>query len=253
MIRMKRFEQKIENVNTTLINIIAFGLGIILILIAMVSDGNENIAQICLSIGTSLIASSIVVFLSSRYLVNQNNITEMIQEWKITGIFKTRADMNKSSNFYLEYNKNNLDIVAFGLKSFRDSKKEIIKEKINRGMRIRILTLSPNSQFLKEREKVEKEIEGQIRNTIIQLGTWVEDLQQNQLYEGQVQIRYYDSIPIDFYFGLDEVVFVGPYMYGIQSQQTISYEFKRGGVGFNYYNEYFNKLWDSNEFCKERY
>lgn len=244
--RIKRLEQKIENANATLINIIVFGLGIMLILIAIVSDSNENIAQICLSIGTSLIASSIVVFLSSRYLVNQNKITEIIKEWKMTGIFETRADMNKSSNFYLEYNKNNLDIIAFGLKSFRDNKKEIIKEKISRGMRIRILTLSPNSEFVKEREKVEKEVEGQIKNTIIQ----VEGLQQNQLYEGQVQIRYYDSIPIDFYFGLDEVVFVGPYMYGIQSQQTISYEFKRGGAGFNYYSEYFNKLWDNNEFCE---
>lgn len=247
------FEHKIENINATLINIIVLGLGIILILIAIVSTGNENIEQIFLSIGSSLIASSIVVFLSSRYLVNQNKLTEIIQEWKMTGIFETRADMNRSSNFYLENNKNNLDIVAFGLKSFRDSKKEIIKEKINRGMRIRILTLSPNSEFLKEREKVEKEIEGQIKNTIIQLAKWVEDLQQNQLYKGQVEIRYYDSIPIDFYFGLDEVVFVGPYMYGVQSQQTISYEFKRGGTGFNYYNEYFNKLWENNEFCKERY
>ncbi|MVO75745.1 hypothetical protein GOD97_13475 [Paeniclostridium sordellii] len=251
--KMKMFEHKIENINATLINIIVLGLGIILILIAIVSTGNENIEQIFLSIGSSLIASSIVVFLSSRYLVNQNKLTEIIQEWKMTGIFETRADMNRSSNFYLENNKNNLDIVAFGLKSFRDSKKEIIKEKINRGMRIRILTLSPNSEFLKEREKVEKEIEGQIKNTIIQLAKWVEDLQQNQLYKGQVEIRYYDSIPIDFYFGLDEVVFVGPYMYGVQSQQTISYEFKRGGTGFNYYNEYFNKLWENNEFCKERY
>ncbi len=250
---IKRFEQKIENVNATLINIIVFGLGIILILIAMLSGNNENAVQICLSIGTSLIASSIVVFLSSRYLVNQNKSTQIIQQWKMTGIFETRADMNRSSNFYLEYNKNKLDIVAFGLKGFRDSKKEIIKEKINKRMMVRILTMSPNSEFLKEREKAEKEIEGQIKNTIIQLGRWVENLQKDQLYEGQVQIKYYDSIPIDFYFGLDDVVFVGPYMYGIQSQQTISYEFKKGGAGFNYYNEYFNKLWDNDEFCKEGY
>lgn len=247
----KKIERKLENINANLINGVICGIGVILVLIGITIGVEKIFSQVCLSIGTSLMASSIVVFVSSKYLVKQNKIKDMIQQWKLSGIFETRAEMNKSTDFNLKNNKESLDIVAFGLKSFRDSKKGLIEQKIKQGMNIRILTINPESQFLKERERVEKEVDGQIKNTIIQLSSWVRDLQQDEIHEHQVQIKYYDSLPLDFYFGLDNAIYIGPYLYGIQSQQTISFEFKKGGQGFNHYKDYFEQLWNDKNFCRE--
>lgn len=253
MKKLDALERKLSNINANLINIIIFMLGIILILASILTGGTKTISQVGLSIGTSLVASSIVVFISSRYLMKENNIKDMVRQWKIAGIFETRASMNKSTNIDLENNKDCLDIIAFGLKGFRDSKTKLIQEKVRQGMKIRILTINPESEFLKEREVAEKEIPGQMRNTIIQLGEWVNELKKVQVDKQQVQIKYYDSLPLDFYFGLDNNVYIGPYLYGKQSQQTISYQFEEGGEGFNLYKDYFEQLWNDNCFCKECY
>ena len=40
-------------------------------------------------------------------------------------------------------------------------------------------------------------------------------------------------------------LYIGPYLYGKESQQTISYRFNSDGDGYKYYTEYFNMLWNS--------
>ncbi len=50
--------------------------------------------------------------------------------------------------------------------------------------------------------------------------------------------------PLDLYFRVDNHVFIGPYLYGKTSQQTITYEFGKGGNGYTYYTKYFEDLWN---------
>ena len=52
-------------------------------------------------------------------------------------------------------------------------------------------------------------------------------------------------MPLDFYCKIDDNLYVGPYLYGKESQQTISYRFSPNGKGFKYYSNYFETLWNS--------
>lgn len=248
---IKSVNNFLEELNAKLVNYLIMLLGIILIFSSKCIGTEKISGQICISVGTSLLASTIVVLISSKYLFKQNRTKEIIEKWGLTGIFRTRAKMNEFTNVDLEKNENKLDIIAFGLKSFRHSKDDLIVLKVKKGMKIRIITIYPESEFLKEREKVEDCIEGEIKNTITQLDEWVKKLQSYQIKENQVEIKYYDSLPLDFYFGLDNSIYIGPYLYGVDSQQTISFAFRCNGEAYDYYTTYFEKLWNDDQFCKE--
>lgn len=177
-------------------------------------------------------------------------VSEIFINWGLEGIYETRQIMNKKADEIFDQSENELDIIAFGLRSFRDAKTNIVKEKIKRGLKIRIITLDPSSEFVTQREKDEKEVPGQIRKTIQDLIKWIDDLKKESPDPENVSIKFYNSLPQDFYFRIDNHIFLGPYLYGKTSQQTISYEFKGDSAGYKYYKEYFDNLWDDPEFCQ---
>ncbi len=127
----------------------------------------------------------------------------------------------------------------------------LVRAKVRRGLKIRIIAPDPDSEHVRERERDEKEVEGQIRQTIVNLAEWLEELREISPDSSNIQIRYYNRLPEDFYFRVDEHIFIGPYLYGISSQQTISYEFRGSSHGFTYYKDYFETLWNDSEFCRE--
>lgn len=246
--------KRILDINSELLNLITLLIGILLTLIALFlkRDTQEDVRAILISIGTSIVASSIVIFLSSRYLIKESKTIEMVDTWKLNGIYLSRAEMNQNTNVCLRKCRKKLDIVAFGLKSFRETQSRLIEEKVKSGLKIRILTIDPQSRFISQREKDEGEVIGQISNTIIQLSTWINNLKTLAPDPKNVQIKYYDTLPLDFYFRVDDHLFLGPYMYGRSSQQTFSYEFKYGGLGFQYWTTYFEELWLNIDLSKSK-
>lgn len=100
------------------------------------------------------------------------------------------------------------------------------------------------SDFVKQRAIEEKENPDSIAKSIIDLTKWVEKL-NNQSVDGKIQIKYYNAMTIDFYWRIDDVLYVGPYWYGIASQQTVTYKFTNSGRGFSLYSNYFEDLWNN--------
>ena len=74
----------------------------------------------------------------------------------------------------------------------------------------------------------------------------------NQIGTGHISLRYYESFPLEFYFFVDHTIFVGPYQYGIDSQQTISMEYGEGKA-YDFYTAYFKERWDDSSFCKDAF
>lgn len=250
---LKRLDEnmhKFKKINGLLVNILVFCIGFIMTLISVIFNSIGVLSSFLLSVGTSLIASSIVVFITSFYLLEQNRLKQIIEDWGLDGIYRTRAEMNPYSNEMLKMENKKIDIIAFGLKSFRDSQGDLLRSKVREGVKIRIITINPSSKFLAERERCEKEKKGQIKKTINDLIEFIGELKKIEKDKGQVEIRVYDSLPLDFYFGYKNQVFTGPYMYDMGSQQTISYSYKAKSYGFKYFSEYFEKLWNDSEFTK---
>lgn len=102
-----------------------------------------------------------------------------------------------------------------------------------------------NNLFLKQREIEENEPEGQIRKSINDLVAWADKINQNcsGKKSGTITVRGYKCMTLDFYWRMDDELYIGPYWYHYVSQQTITYKFEKGKKGFAHYTDYFEDLW----------
>ena len=246
----EKWNEKLEQTSSDSINIFIFTLGIACAFGSMLlPPGKHELKTIILSVGCSLIATSIVSLLTSKYLIRIRKTKELINTWGLKGIYKTRQKMNTSADESFENLENNLDIIAWGLKNFRDGKGDKVLQKVKKGLKVRIIAPHPESKIVIKRAGEEQEVPDQIKNTIIKLERWVQELKDAARNPEDVQLRFYHHLPQEFYFRQDNNIFIGPYRYGMSSQQTISYEFKSPGEGFEDYKSYFEKLWNDPGFC----
>lgn len=173
--------------------------------------------------------------------------------WKLSKIYNTRAEKNAESDPVLEkYNTKRLDGIAFGLRSFRNRRKNDMQKNLDNGMNARLLVMNPYGSFISQREKEENVEEGSMSKAIIQLVQWAEDLNLHSA-NGKIEVKYYDCMTLDFYWRMDDIIYVGPYMLDIDSQQTITFKYVAGGRGFKTYSEYFEDLWNNEKFCHKAY
>ncbi len=241
------------NKNAKLTNSVILFIGLVLIACGvLLREKIPNESIILISIGASIVASAIVVYVSAKYLVKRQNVLELIEKWGLIGIFNTRSEMNRRADKTFVKLENKLDIVGFGFRAFRSVKGSEIEEKVKRGLQVRILTMNPESSIVKQRENDEHEVPGQIKNTIKDLIDWVESLKNNSP-NNLVQIKFYDNLPLQSYYRQDNHIYTGPYLFGKPSQQTISFEYKNNSLGFNYWASYFESVWNNSDFAKENY
>lgn len=235
-----------------LVNIIIGLLGIALILggILFSEPLGSAWAAVVLSIGASLIASAVVAYLSSIYLYHRAGGAEVANAWGLCSICENRAEMNLHVDDALEAAQEQLDIIAFGLKSFRETKRQLLAKKAAHGLSIRIITVDPDCALLERQDQTEEKAQGSTALSIRQLCEWVDEL--GQIPNAKVQIRFSDTLPTELYFRVDNRVYVGPYQCGRESQRAITMEYSGHGRGFAYYSEYFETLWNDGKFCAER-
>lgn len=225
------------------INSIVFLLSIIFLLIAIISRANQIMFTICISVGTSLLATFIVTYLNRIYLDEKEQLSVLLNKWGIKGIYKQRSEINIETNAILDKTKH-LDICAMGLKNFRSAQGNKIQKYVKRGLCIRILTIDPNSDILNLIDDSESQLNGYTKNTIESLINWVDEIKSTSTLRknAKVQIRVYDHYPSYFYFAMDGTVWTGPYQ-AKDSQQTITFKFEKNSMGAEYYTEYFEDLW----------
>ena len=199
-----------------------------------------------ISIGCSLIASGLVIVLTAVFV--DRLPFNPLDEWRIRLITSTRAEMNKDCEIEFDKARHQIDIVAFGLSTFRTAQTERqILAHLKKGVNFRILTMDPNSDFVIERERAEEK--ANIKNSIEKLIEWADNLNAKGS-RGKIIIKGYNTMTLDFYWRTDNVLYVGPYWYGYDSQLTVTYKFTKGGKGFQLYSKYFDRLWNDESLSK---
>lgn len=199
-----------------------------------------------ISIGCSLIASGLVILLTAIFVERVQ--LDPLDGWRIKSIFATRAEINVGCETELKKAKHQVDIIAFGLHSFRTKQsEENILRLLKKGVNFRILTMDPECDFVLQREKEEED--SNIKNSIEKLVEWANRLNEKSR-QGKIIIKGYSSMTLDFYWRADGILYVGPYWYGYDSQQTVTYKFVMGGNGFRLYTEYFDRLWNNGSLSK---
>ena len=226
------------------------GLGIIIVgmVLGLISSNTKTPWDtIWLSIGCSLIASGLVIVMHD-FFVERKKVSEL-DEWKVEKIYSTRAERNAEADPNIENARYCIDGIAFGLSTFRNMYGKRIEHCLKKGVQIRLLTMDPDGQFISFREKEEEAASGGIKNTITEMVKWADILNQNSK-KGKIVIKAYNSMTLDYYWRVDNDLYVGPYWYGYKSADTITYKFVAGGRGFQHYGEYFEKLWEDKELCR---
>lgn len=196
------------------------------------------------NIGYSLLASGVVI-LAQALLVDAREVN-YAEEWGLAKIYETRMEKGRDSDPKLGKVKQ-LDVIAFGLKTFRQNHTEKIKEALRNGATIRILTMDPESEFVRQREIEEDEPEGQIKSSIKSLVAWADELNSFG-WDGKIIVKGYGCMTLDFYWRADNEIYFGPYWINRSSQQTITFRWDkswRGRKGFDAYAKYFEDLWNS--------
>lgn len=222
-----------------------------LLALLLIVLGSYNEADNCfwstflISVGCSLLASEVIAAINLYFQIVDEKYTNLIDTWGLEEIYKNRSEMNVSSNKQIS-KAHSLDICAMGLKSFRDSETELIKKRILNGMSLRILTMDPMCEYVYQVDTTEGITTGSTKQTIEDLIKWFEELKTLQKFDGQVELRVYDHYPYEFYFCIDDNMYIGPYQER-SSQQTITYRYKQKSKGFDYYKTNFENLWSQYE------
>jgi hypothetical protein len=244
------------------IDALIFLIGFVLMLVGLLCDINTEwkflglkpatVQNVLISIGSSMVASSIISFLMAVYLKADEEARKVIDTWGLKNI-EVRSALNSEINKNLEGMRRGMDIVTLGMKNFRAAKGALLEQKVKQGCNIRILTMDPESEFLERRDVEEGNSIGQIKKEIEDMITWAQRINNTQdgKRAGSIEIRCYDGLPQDMYQRIDNHVYVGPLHFGKPSQQTIAYEYKPGSKGAEYYTEYFSSLWKDDLFSKK--
>jgi hypothetical protein len=208
-----------------------------LCLILIPSD-NERVYA---SIGTSLVASGIVLLLESVY----RRITDE-DAAKLKGIMKSglsgtyeRRDLDVYHQLMTAVS-NRLDVSGFSLRNFYESFDQVLIQRLNKcpGLRVRFLVVDPASEQSTDRETLEGHTPGTFRNSIAAL---------KSTFDGysRVEIRTLGSPLTSMVFRIDSVMFVGPQFVSVVSKQTITLEIheNRDSWMFRAFESEFDALW----------
>jgi hypothetical protein len=244
--------RSLEHLNAGLLNLVLFLLGSVMVMIAILLHVSSAAGAILISIGTSLVASAVVAYLSARYIERSRHTQDIIETWGLIGIFHTRSAMNARADITLEDLDHQLDLMGYGFTAFRQARGATVEEKVRKGLRVRILTVNPHSRCVLEREDSEGELRGATTKTIHDLEKWVEKLKSIAKNSQDVQIKFCD-LAIQSYYRQDDFIYTGPYLHGKASQQTISFEYKVGSLGYKYWADHFEDLWNDPAFARDDY
>lgn len=223
-----------------LINIIIFLIGLFLIYIGFTQkQSSENIANIAISIGTSLVATGVVLALD---LVRRNTNKRVNRRTKnilghsgIQWVYEKR-DLDKYDHL-IKRVSDRLDICGYSLGAFFDSYGEIIKKRATiNDLKIRVLFVNPNSEAARARA----ELEGKPSNHF-------EDRFNSfmNFFSGtsSVEIKTIDTPLSSMIYRIDNIMFIGPHFYKTQSKSTLTIELSKGSMLFNEYQKEFDRMW----------
>lgn len=222
----------------TIVVFLVIALGFIMILLS----GGRSVLQ---GIGISLLASGIMSMMS-MFFINDEDPIKTAKAWGLEHVYDTRGEMNAACDEYMAKAKS-IKAIAFGFRSFRDSQEGTIISMLRKGGSVKLITMNPECEALKLRERDER---SDISTSIKELIQWAKTI-NNMSLSGKIEIRYHDHLPTDFVFIMNNRAFTGPYEYAKLSQQTVSFEYSVTGSAYEYYEKYFERLWSNTDFCHD--
>ena len=242
---MKNIEKLIRKFKYLIHGIILLA-GVVLIILAWANKTDTTtsmIYDVLTSIGCSAVATAVITLFLLAVLPDDSEENAELIAW---GLKKIYAERRTATFPPTKCPTSKLDYVAFGLKHFRSAKgyEALLLKNIKHGLHVRILTLHPNSEYVRKQEKLENA--AGLQADIKELIGWVKTLQSKlgKKAKGSIELKFYDCIPLHFYCRADSQIWVGPYLPGVASNNAVTYEFCVDSKGGKLYEDAFQDYWE---------
>ena len=204
--------------------------------------------KVGLAIGTSLIAAGAAgaslfgyVLLSERW----SSRVESLLDSGLRGVWMVRSvGIRDEYDRRLEGARENIDLLGFGQRSFREDHIEDLSAWMARGVAIRLLLVdptfpSPDYSYASQRDREEGSgsIAGDVEAFLREVKT--RGLHQNQ----QLAVRLFRCLPAISVFRIDDDLFWGPYLARRASRNSPTLLTARGGPLFKALETHFEDIW----------
>ncbi|WP_143546095.1 hypothetical protein [Rhodococcus sp. 05-340-2] len=200
---------------------------------------------IWVSIGTSLIATAVVGFVTFIYVAageEQRDRARNLEKAGVDRVYTARAAQIRSEyDSRLSSVKSNVDIMGFGLRDFGRDYMDKLAELSHRA-RVRILLLDPDSPIPGKKDEEEGRSPSQTENDIKEFIRKFDQLYSNN---SQLELKVYTCLPTVNVFRIDEELFWGPYLVGSQSANTMTVRVNSDGPIFAQVMQNFENVWES--------
>ena len=236
-----------RRVSARMLHAIVSLLGLVAIILGAVFQENMLAMTILISVGASLLATAIVFFLNIRYQERDDDLKNLMERWGLSGLYRTKAEMNQEANAALAACRNHVDIMGEGLSNYRAAQGEVLLEKLRDDARIRIVSCDSDREL---RQRAKDESSSGMEETedapakVRDLAQWAERVKR-EIPGADLTVRYHGTYPGFSYLKIDGECFVSPNLWFRQSQQSFAISFTEGGEGERYFSQYFEKVWAS--------
>ncbi|CDX37645.1 conserved exported hypothetical protein [Mesorhizobium plurifarium] len=234
-----------------------FLVHLILVLIGFASANSSFVASIVgkdIAIGASasLVAAGItgfVLLFHNFFVDKRERLLNDLYDTGIRSAFDGRSIVIKSEYATRLKTANRLDVIGFGLSSFRQDYGNQFAH-LARSMQIRILLLDPtfpsSGQSYAEQRDIE---EGSPKGTIARdVEAFIKTSAATRAaYPDNFQIRLLKCLPSINYFRFDNELLWGPYLVANQSRNMPTLLVAKGSFLFDRLSDHFEKLWSSSE------
>lgn len=236
------------------INFILFGLFIIGILVNLIGyfllKVDTTIQTVLYCIGGSIIASTLVLFVVLKQLLDLSDIKTLIEKWGLNAIYRTKKEVVKIADKLKKNTEWELDCFIYTPDQVKWLNDKALSKKVSKELRIRILTINPESPVIARLEQDMHLMKGDIRTAILEIEKGLEKLKSQTEKPEFIQCKYYNHIPLDYYLKADTVILTAPYYPAIENDDVLTYEYQRNSLGYEYFKSYFEKLWNNETLCK---
>lgn len=231
-----------------LLNAVVFLIGILL---------TKNANAITSSVGTSVVATGICGWLLFLWVMVTDASLGKYREYKKMGIlslFSERSVAIKPEyDSRIEKAKKRIDIIGFGLKSFREDYSQRFEALAANVDEIRILLIDPEfperrMSFADQRDREERENPGKIKEDV---RIFIESTNILRTRYSNFRVRLYRSLPSINYFRIDNEAFWGPYLVGMPSRKMPTAIISKSSPLFDVLEEHFENIWSSDELSRE--
>ena len=205
------------------------------------------------AVGASFVATGgagCVLYLYVRASDNLRERIEIVTRYGFVDVFPARQTRIKGEyDARLDVASHNIDILAFGLASFREDYGDRLAE-LKARADIRILLIdpaypTPEHGYAQQRDKEE----GNSANVIDRN---VKDFLKacTEIVDNRLQIKLYTCLPSVNIFRIDDELFWGPYLIGKPSRNMPTFIVRRGGIIFDVLLEHFDDIWSNDQFSQ---